>query len=413
MSEPQLAESLPAENEPLVTLKAGERQVTILGTAHISKASADKVDALIGSGRYDAVAIELCPSRHHAMIEPDSLANMDLVQVVREGKASMIAAHLALGAYQQRMAEQLGVMPGAEMRKAIECAQKHNLPVLLIDRDVATTLKRIYRNVSWWRRFELITTLVMSVMSRQKVSAEEIERLKEGDMLETAFTQFAEQAEQLYVPLIEERDRYMSARIVDEIDRSEARHILAVVGAGHLKGMQSHLGEDIAVHDADAARRLIADLETVPPPSRWPKLIPWAIVAVILFGFVLGFKRSPDMGWQMVWDWVVVNGGLAAIGALLARGHPITIVTAFLAAPLTSLNPAIGAGMVTGAMEAWLRRPNVGDFSRLRTDTSTIAGWWRNRVSRVLLVFLFSTIGSAIGTYVAGAMIFNRLTGAG
>ncbi len=411
MSEPQLAEALPAENEPQVTIKAGEREVTILGTAHISQASADKVDALIGSGQYDAVAIELCPSRHQAMIEPDAMANMDLVQVVREGKASMIAAHLALGAYQQRMAEQLGVMPGAEMRMAIECAQKHQLPILLIDRDVATTLKRIYRNVSWWRRLELISTLIMSVMSRQKVSAEEIERLKEGDMLETAFTQFAEQAQQLYVPLIEERDRYMSARIVDELDRSDCRHILAVVGAGHLKGMQAHLGEDIAAHDADEARGLIAELETVPTPSRWPKLIPWAIVAVIIVGFVLGFRRSPEMGWEMVMDWVVINGGLSAIGALLARAHPLTIVTAFLAAPLTSLNPAIGAGMVTGAMEAWLRRPNVGDFSRLRTDTSTIAGWWRNRVSRVLLVFLFSTIGSAIGTYVAGAMIFNRLAG--
>jgi len=411
MSEPQLAEALPVEDEPQVTLKAGERQVTILGTAHISQASADKVDALIGSGHFDAVAIELCPSRHHAMIEPDAMANMDLVQVVREGKASMIAAHLALGAYQQRMAEQLGVMPGAEMRKAIECAQKHHLPILLIDRDVATTLKRIYRNVSWWRRLELITALIMSVMSRQKVSSEEIERLKEGDMLETAFTQFAEQAQQLYVPLIEERDRYMSARIVDELDRSDSRHILAVVGAGHLKGMQAHLGEDIAAHDATEARSLISELETVPASARWPKIIPWVIVAIIVAGFVLGFMRSPEMGWRMVVDWVVINGGLSAIGALCARAHPITMVTAFLAAPLTSLNPAIGAGMVTGAMEAWLRRPKVGDFSRLRSDTSTIGGWWRNRVSRVLLVFLFSTIGSAIGTYVAGAMIFNRLAG--
>ncbi len=396
------------ESEPQATLLLGEQQLTILGTAHISQASADKVDELIASGQFDAVAIELCPSRHQAVVAPDSVANMDLFQVIRQGKAMMIAAHLALGAYQQRMAEQLGVQPGAEMRAAIDSAQRLGLPVLLIDREVSVTLRRIYRNVPWWQRFQLIAALLGSIVSRQKVSQAEVERLKEGDMLESAFTQFAEEAQSLYVPLIEERDRYMSACLVDEMDKEGYRHVLAVVGAGHMKGMKKQLREGHLL-SPQAARELLAELEQIPPPSRWPKLIPWLIVVLILAGFALGFSQNTSLGWQMVVDWVLINGGLSAFGALLAAGHPLTLLTAFLAAPLTSLNPMIGAGMVTAAAETWLRRPSVGDFSRLRQDTTHPRGWWRNRVSRVLMVFVFSTLGSAIGTYLAGALIFKRL----
>ena len=131
----------------------------------------------------------------------------------------------------------------------------------------------------------------------------------------------------------------------------------------------------------------------------------------MLLGFGIGFARSPELGWQLVWDWVLINGALSALGALIAAAHPLTIVTAFVAAPITSLNPTIGAGMVTAGVEVWLRRPRVGDFSRLRHDTTELRGWWRNRVSRTLLVFLFSTLGSAAGTYLAGFRIFGRLTG--
>ena len=126
-------------------------------------------------------------------------------------------------------------------------------------------------------------------------------------------------------------------------------------------------------------------------------------------GFGIGFSRSSELGWQLVLDWVLINGGLSALGAMIAMAHPLTTLTAFLAAPLTSLNPTVGAGMVTAAVEIYLRRPEVGDFSRLRKDTSSLKGWWRNRVSRTLLVFLFSTLGSAAGTYVAGFRIFERL----
>ncbi len=398
----------PLREEPLITIELdGDRRITLLGTAHVSRASADKVHQLLASGEYDAVAVELCPSRHNAILNPDSLAQMDLFQVIRQGKVPMVTASLALGAYQQRLAEQFGIEPGAEMRAAVEIAQRDGLPVLLIDREIGTTLKRIYRNVPWWKRFYLFSGLLASLVSSEKVTEEEIERLKEGDILETTFAQFADQEKELFEPLIDERDRYMAARLLEAVENTEHRHILAVVGAGHLQGIRKYLQH----HPLAEPAQVIRELDRLPPPSRWPQVIPWAIVALILLGFTIGFLRSPELGWQMVADWVVINGGLAALGAAIALAHPLTIIGAFLAAPLTSLNPTIGAGMVTAAIETWLRKPTVSDFSQLRKDVSHLKGWWHNRVARIFLVFILSTLGSAAGTYLAGFRIFGRLSG--
>ncbi len=392
--------------EPMLDIEHNGHTITLLGTAHVSQASAEQVRRLIDSGRYDAVAVELCPSRHNAIVNPDSLAKMDLFQVIREGKAAMVAASLALGAYQQRMADELGIRPGEEMRTAIQCAREAHLPVQLIDREIGVTLKRVYRNVPWWKRLGLLSGLLGSVVSREKVSEEEIERLKEGDMLEATFSQFAEEAREIYQPLVDERDRYMAARLLQEHRHNPGGNTLAVVGAGHLKGIARYL-QDGSLDPENEIHRL----DQEPPPSRLLKFLPWAIIALILLGFVIGFAKSSDLGWQIVGDWVVINGGLAALGALIAGGHPLTIATAFLAAPLTSLNPTIGAGLVAAAVETFMRRPRIGDFSRLRQDTTRLRGWWQNRVTRVLLVFLLSSLGSAIGTYVAGFAIFDRLTG--
>ncbi len=392
--------------EPTEELNIKGSKLTLLGTAHVSKTSADMVEQLIESNDYDAIAVELCPSRYNAILSPDSLAKMNLMDVIRSGKASMVIANLAMGAYQQRLAEQFGIEPGAEQRKAIEMAQAHHLPVLLIDREIGTTLKRTASNLPWWKRWTLFTGLLLSLISREEVEEEEIEKLKEGDMLETTFAEFAHDREDLYIPLIDERDSYMAARLTQEIEDKGHEDILAVIGAGHLKGIADKLRQGVS----DPARR-IAELDTIPEPSRWPKIIPWIIVALVFIGFGIGFYRSPELGLQLVWSWVMINGSLSAVGAALAGAHPLTVVTAFVAAPITSLNPTIGAGMVTAAAELWLRKPTVKDFEQLRHDTTHWSGWWKNRVSRTLLVFLFSTLGSAAGTYIAGFRIAGKLTG--
>jgi len=391
--------------EPRIDLKVGGSELTLLGTAHVSRASAEKVRKLLETGEYDAVAIELCPSRYNAILEPDALARMDLFSVIRQRRVYMVVASLALAAYQQRLADQFGIEPGAEQRMAIDQAKQRHLPVLLVDREIGITLKRVSASLRWWNRLGLFSGLIASMLSREEVAEEEIERLKEGDVLETTFAEFAQDRQDLYIPLIDERDRYMAARLREGIQREAHRKVLAVLGAGHLKGVATYLNNNA---DNDPHREIDA-LDKIPAPSSWPKLVPWVIVVLIISGFAYGFSKSPELGWQVVADWVLINGALSALGAAIAAGHPLTVITAFIAAPLTSLNPTVGAGMVTGAVELYLRRPSVGDFSRLRHDTSELKGWWSNRVSRILLVFLFSTLGSAIGTYVAGFRIIDRL----
>jgi pheromone shutdown-related protein TraB len=394
------------DQEPQREIQIGDSRITLLGTAHVSRASAEMVKRLLDEGSYDSVAVELCPSRYNALINPDDLAKMDLLKVVKQGRVAMVMASLALGAYQQRLAEQFGIEPGAEQREAIRIAKESHRPLLLIDREISVTLKRVAGNLSWWKRIALFAGLLAGILSKEEVSEAEIEHLKEGDILETTFAEFAEDRQDLFLPLIDERDRYMAARLLQEIAQQGHENLLAVVGAGHLNGIARYLEAQ-----TDAPAETIARLDALPKPSRWPKLIPWAIVALVLVGFVLGFQRNPDLGWQMVSDWVLINGGLSALGALIAVAHPLTVLTAFVAAPITSLNPTVGAGMVTAAAEIFLRKPTVADFSHLRTDTTSLRGWWKNRVSRTLLVFFLSTLGSAIGTYVAGFRIFDRLTG--
>ena len=391
--------------EPIKSLSIGDSKITILGTAHVSRASADKAQELIQSGEYDVICIELCPSRYNTMTDPNALAKMDLLEVIRSGKASMVTASLALGSYQQRMAEQLGIEPGLEMKTAINQANEQNLPIELIDREVGTTLKRVYHNVPFWKRLYIVSGLLTSVVSRETVSEEEIEKLKSGDLLETTFSQFSEDANDLFVPLIDERDRYMSAKLLKALETHPGKNLLAIVGAGHVKGMMNYLEENTI-----QAEEVISELDVIPKKTSWLKFIPWVIVALVIFGFYLGFQKSPELGWSLIGQWVIINGSLSALGAAIAGAHLFTVITAFIAAPITSLNPTIGAGMVTAAMEIFIRKPTVNDFSDLRKDTTTAWGWRKNRVARILLIFVLSSLGSAIGTYVAGFRIFGQLT---
>jgi len=384
--------------------RAGVHYV-LLGTAHVSRASVAAVTSMATSGEFDAIAVELCPARHLALTRQQQWQDMDLYRIIREKKAGLVMANLALGAYQRRIAEQFGIEPGAELKAAADAADAHDLPLQLIDRDLAITLKRSYRAVPWYKRMMLSAGLVMSTVSSDEIDEEQIEKLKEGDILESTFTEFAKQSPELYEALIGERDRFMAARLRQENTANEGKRILVVVGAGHLEGLAKSLASDQQDPQAE-----IKELSYLAPPKRWPKFIPWLIAVAVLTGFWIGFSRSPELGWKLVTLWVLINGGLAALGALIARGHPLTIISAMLAAPLTSLNPAVAAGMVTGLVESVLRKPRISDLERLRDDVTTLKGWFKNPATRILLVFFFSNLGSAIGTWVAGFQIFDALS---
>jgi len=393
-----------AESQPMEEVHVNNTKITILGTAHVSKASADAVSELIETDQFDTIAIELCDSRYKSIVNPNSLTDMDLFEVIKTKKASMVAASLALGAYQQRLAEQFDVQPGEEMRVAIQLAQEKDLKLELIDRDVGITLKRLYRNIPWWRKIYVISGLVASVLTNEKVTEEEIEKLKTGDMLESTFSQFADSAGDLFSPLISERDEFMSAKLSQVASNPESNNVLAVVGAGHLAGIKQILNSK-----NEQASETIKKLTHLPNRSSIGKYIPWLIVALVLSGFAIGFSKSTDLGWDLVINWILINGGLSALGAAIAGAHVLTVLTAFLAAPLTSLNPTIGAGVVTSAVELYLRKPTIKDFENVRVDTTKLSGWRSNRVARLILVFLLSTLGSVFGTYIAGFHIFDAI----
>lgn len=395
---------------PVTVVEREGVRFTLLGTAHVSRSSADEVRRLAGSGAFDAVAVELDANRHASLTDPDRVMRTDLFQVLREGRAGAMAANLALGAFQQRLADQIGVEPGAEMKAAIDATEESGAPLWLIDRDIGVTLRRVSHNVPWWRRLGLMAGLLGGLLSRETVSEEEIEKLKEGDLLEATFAEFAEGSERLFVPLIRERDGYMAARLEQEAASAaplegRRREVLVVVGAGHLKGLAETL-RDPPVEDP--AER-VASLSRRPPPSRWGKALPWAVAGLVLAGFVAGFLRDPELGLQLVRDWFWINALGGGLGTLAALAHPVTILGTVVAAPLTSLNPTIGAGFVAAGLELWLRKPSMGDFAGLRRDVTSAAGWYRNRVARTLLVFIGATLGSALATYLAGARILTRL----
>jgi pheromone shutdown-related protein TraB len=377
--------------------------VTLLGTAHVSRRSEDDVRQALDSDAFDAAAVELCTPRLERLTGADDWREFDLLRIVRSGRAGMVAAQLALSAYQKRLADQLGVEPGGEMKAAVEAARARELPLWLIDRNIGVTLRRLVRSVPWYQRWFLVTGILATFLSRSDLEESDIERLKEGDILESTFTEFAERSPALYRVLIAERDRYMAATLRERIQATTPARVLAVVGAGHVDGIARHLA------DIDEPETVRAELDRLPPRGRVLRVLPWVVVAVILSGFALGFARSPQFGFRLVGEWVLINGTLTAIGAILARAHPLTVVTGFVAAPLTSLNPTIGAGMVTGAVEALLRRPRVSDFDHLREEIGQPRRWWRNRVTRILLVFLFCTAGSAAATYIGGARILEQL----
>jgi len=386
--------------EPRREVTRDGTEFVLLGTAHVSPTSVAEVERLIASEHFDAIAVELCPHRAEVLRNPDAVQGLDLFAVIREGRAAVVAAGLALGAFQRRIAQQFGIEPGAEMKAALDAAQARDTPVWMIDRDIGVTLKRTRAAVGFWQRAKITAGLMASLIDSDEVDAVEIERLKQGDILESAFTEFAQSSPPLFEALITERDDYMAARLRQEAARSGARRVLAVVGAGHLAG----LAQALASESRDPAM-IIAKTSQEPPASRAGL---WATIAIALFlvaGFAWGFSQGAHVGMQLIGIWIVTTGLGGALGALAAGGHPLSIIAGFIASPLTTLHPALASGMASAGVELWMRKPTVGDFERLRDDVGSARGWWRNRVSRTLLMFFFTSLGTAIGVWVAGFRI--------
>lgn len=403
MQTPLSTEPAHWQRQPHKVVERDGVRYTLLGTAHVSKASIDAVREAVASGAFDTIAVELDEGRLQALTDPDALARLDLIKVIREGKTAMFAANLALAAYQRRLAEQLDVEPGAELKTAALDARERGLQLRLIDREVGLTFRRVRARLGWWTRAKLGAGIMMAMFADEAVADDEIEKLKQGDLLESSFGEFASGSPALFETVIAERDRYMAAKL-RELPGSGAREVLAVVGAGHLSGMARHLAED-----NDAPQAVQRELETVKQKSRvpWMELI---IGTFVVGGFAWGFwKGGIDVGADLIVQWVLATGLLGALGCAIAGGHPLSILAAFIASPLTPLHPALASGTVSAFVEATLRKPTYADFLALRDDVQSVRGWYRNRVARVLLNFFLTSLGTAIGVWTGGLRMLGKL----
>ena len=385
------------------TLPASVRHLTVdgkdvylVGTAHVSKKSVEDVRDAVEAVNPDSICVELCPARHKAIVQRESWKQMDIFKVVKEKKSLFLLAQLIMTAFYKKIGEQVGVQPGAEMIEGINQAEKSGAALVLADRDIEITLKRVWGYLGFWNKLKMMGQLLRALLAREEIDGQLIEDMKNQDQLETIMESFTESLPEVKERLIDERDIYLARKIRE----APGTTIVAVVGAGHVKGIEQNIERDTPLEP----------LMEIPPKSIIPSILKWAIPLLIVALVVVGFfKGGTEHSVNSVFIWILVNGILSSVGAAIALAHPFTIIASFIAAPITSLNPTIAAGMVSGLVQAQVKKPTVADLEDLPNDISTVKGFWMNPMCRVLLVVVLVNLGSSLGTFISGTWIATRI----
>lgn len=377
-------------------LRFGDKEIFLVGTAHVSQKSVEEVERVIREVQPDTVCVELDEQRHRMLVDQDAWKKLDIFQVVRQKRVLFLLSSLALGAYQRRLGEKLGVRPGAELLAAVKSAESVGAHVVLADRDIQATLKRTWANLGFWDRVNITGGLLAAPFETEEIDAEKIESLKDKDTIGEMLKQVATELPKIKVPLIDERDAYL----ISSIREAPGKKIVGVVGAAHVEGMVRLLEEPV-----DRAK-----LAVIPPPSPWTRILGWVIPILMLLAFYKGYHDHQGQRLEeMLLAWAIPTAALAGAFTIFALGHPITILSAVLAAPITTLHPAIGAGMVTGLVEAWVRKPTVEDCEKVAEAVSSVRAVYSNRVTRVLLVSVLSSIGAALGAWIGATWVVSLL----
>lgn len=392
-------------DEPLAPLPGSVTELVhegttyyIVGTAHVSKQSVDDVRAVIDRVKPDVVCVELDRVRHEALTKDSAFRDLDVFKVVREGRTLYLLAHLALASYQRRIGASLGVKPGAELLAAVRVAEERGIPVELIDRDINITLKRTWKNLGLWKRSMLLSSLIVGFEDdddddedKDAVTAKTVEDLKEPKALSEMLAELGRAVPQIKKPLIDERDQYMSAKAIAASDGGKRKSVVAVVGAAHVPGMKENWGKPVN----------LAELEKLPPPGLLWQIIKWAVPALFIVGLFYFWNQSAETSFlDMMLRWILPTSIGAGGMTLLSGGSIFSVLTAILVAPVAAIHPLLGTGMVVGVVEAWRRRPGVIDCEQLPDDIQTWKGFWKNKVTRILLIAVASGIGTAVGFWV-------------
>ena len=381
-------------NSNVTRLEMDGKEVILIGTAHVSKKSADEVKELIEQEQPDTVCVELCQARYQGITDADKWKNTDIIKVIKEGKSLILLVNLIVSSYQKRLAKQFGIQPGQEMIQGIESAKEVGATLCLADRYLQTTMVRLWRTMGFFGKMKLIAQLIVSMFVNEEISEEELEKMKSQDMLAAALDELSKSFPEFKSIIIDERDKYLAQKIKD----APGNKIVAVLGAGHIPGIKEELFKD---ND-------LKDLSKLPPPSKVVKVIAWSIPVIIIGIIAATFSVDRSTGIDQMTSWILWNGSLAALGALLAFAHPLAILVAFAAAPFTTLNPLLAAGWFAGLTQALLKKPSVKDFESLSEDVQSIKGFWRNKVSHILIVVILTNLGSSLGTIFGGADVIRH-----
>lgn len=372
------------------------KEIILVGTAHVSRESSELVEQVIKTEKPDTVCVELCNARFDAIKQKKKWQETDIIKVIREKQTSLLLSQLLMASFQKKIADKFGIKPGEEMLRAIHQAEKTGAQIVLADRDIRITLQRTWRMMRFWSKIKFLPRMLFSILTLEDISEEEIEKLKQKDVLELALETFGQKLPGIKITLVDERDQYLA----DKIKNAPGSKIVAVVGAGHVPGILENIEKEVN----------LSALNELPPKSRWGKVFAWGIPAAVIGLIIAGFFHAGSLAsLNMIKWWVVVNAVLAGLGAAVVLAHPATIAASVIAAPITSLNPMIAAGWVAGLTEATLRKPQVKDFIALREDITSVRGFWHNKITRILLLVAFVNIGSSIGTFVAIPLMMRYL----
>ncbi len=379
-------------------LEVDGREIILVGTAHISQQSADLVREVIEAEQPDVVCVELDSQRYKALVERKKWQDLDLKTVIRKKQLSTLLVNLILGAYQKKLGDKLGVMPGVELLEATKVAREKDIPIALCDRDIRITLRRAWNSMSFMNKLMLMSSGLAGIFEKQELSEEKLQEIRQKDVLSELMKELGEAMPALKRVLIDERDHYLAQKILE----AEGDKIVAVVGAGHVSGIVDIL--------SDFQEKDLAELEVIPPVSPVWKWVGWGIPVLILGSIAwIGYSQGSAAAGDNLLFWILANGIPAGLGALIALGHPFTVLSAFFGAPFTSLTPLIGAGYVSAFVQAYFQPPVVREFESLSEDAGKWSRWWRNKVLRVFLVFILTSLGSVIGTYVGAYEIISNL----
>lgn len=385
-------------SDDVTAIELADKTVLLVGTAHISQQSTELVRKVIEQELPDTVCIELDEKRYTALSKRTNWENLDLKQVVRNKQLTTLLVNLILATYQKKLGGQLGILPGAELLAAAQTAERLGISVELCDRDVRVTLRRAWHATSFLKKGYLLAALFSSLFDKTELDEEKLADMRRKDVLSELINELGAALPHTKQVLIDERDIYMA----EKIKNCPGQRLVAVVGAGHMEGIK----RVITVDNSD----LIATISAVPPGRKISKILGWLIPGLIVLSLVLiGLRQGMEEFTANAVYWIMAHGIPSALGALIACAHPATIISAFAAAPITSLSPLIGAGYVCAFVQIMTNPPIVREFEAASKDIGSFSGWWKNKLLRIFLVFLLTTLGSGLGTWLGGYRIFTNL----